>query len=117
MKRDMDIIRRIVLAVRDSKRAVREIEDIPFASFGFHAQLVVEAGLANGRIVTGNNGMEVKAALLYRLTWEGHDFADSVQDDTVWNKAKTKLMAPSLSWTFEILRDVLAAVIKDGLKL
>jgi hypothetical protein len=117
MKRDMDIIRRILLAVRDSDTVTREVEGVSPLEFGLHAQLIVEAGLATGSIATGKHGMEVKAALLFRLTWAGHDFADSVQDDNVWHKAKKRLMGPSLSWTFDILREVVAAIIKDGLKL
>ena len=53
--------------------------------------------------------------LLERLTWEGHDFADSIADDTLWKKAKEKVIKPSASWTFAILGEYLKFEIKHRL--
>lgn len=116
MKRDMDAIRQIMLAVRDADGPVNSIDAIDKQSFCFHAQLLAEAGLVIGKINTDNSGMP-RAAVLYRLTWDGHDFADSVADETVWNKAKKHLLGPSVSWSFTILRELVTAIIKDRLKI
>lgn len=118
MKRDMDVIRTIILAVRNANAddVVNSVEGIDAETFRFHAQLLDEAGLVAGKVATDNIGMP-KAAVLFRLTWAGHDFADSIVNETLWNKAKDKLMTPSLGWTFDILKDVLAGLIKKGLNL
>ena len=41
-----------------------------------------------------------------RLTWEGHDFLDSVRDDTVWNKTKSKVSKSVGSASLEVVRAV-----------
>lgn len=117
MKRDMDVIRAIVLAVRDDHRdRLVKIEGVEPNVFKFHAHLLVEAGLAEGKVHKMNSGA-VKFVELHRLTWVGHDFADSITDETLWKKAKNRLMAPSLVWTFDILKEVLAGLIKERLDL
>lgn len=116
MKRDMESIRTILLAVRDADEAVLKITNMDAATFLFHAQLLQEAGLVIGKVPTDNQN-RAKAAVLYRLTWNGHDFADSIADNTIWDKSKKRIIGPSVSWSFDILKDVVAATIKESLGL
>ncbi|MDR2549389.1 MAG: DUF2513 domain-containing protein [Desulfobulbus sp.] len=106
MKRDMNIIRKIVLAVRDSNEPVREVEGVSPEEFRFHVQLIVEAGLAIGIRAEPFRSLRPEEAtipptsevtVLSRLTWDGHDFADSIQNDKVWKKACKMVMGPSSS--------------------
>lgn len=104
MKRDMDLIRSIVIAVRDSKEPIGGLPDVEDAVFAEHARLLQEAGLAEVRIL---KGLSATAAAILRLTWEGQNFADEINDPTVWEKAKEKVISPGASWTFGLLREVL----------
>lgn len=120
MNRDMDAIRKIVLAVRDAPAEVTSVNEMPEDVFRFNAMLLIEAGLVDG-IFNKSGGRHFtpvpSAVILWRLTWDGFDFADSISNDALWNKAKERVIKPAGSWTFDILRDVLAALIKEGLKL
>jgi hypothetical protein len=106
----MDTIRTIVLAVRDATGTVSEVDGIAHDQFVMHAQLLMEAGLVEGDVLGGSRRLPQDAAI-FRLTWAGHDFADAVRDDTLWNKAKGVVLKPAASWTFNALLDFLKAEI------
>ncbi len=106
MERDMDLIRRIVMAVRESQKVVSGLEGVPREQFAEHAQLLVEAGLVNANVLDGHKKPSGPASI-YRLTWAGHNFADSINEDKLWQKAKDNIMKPAASWTFGILLEYL----------
>jgi len=111
MKRDMDVIRKIILCVRDADDIVSSVDGIEKQVFGFHVQLLEEAKLVHSSILTDGSGKTVNARIL-RLTWQGQDFADAIVDNTIWKKAKDNIIKPSASWTFSILLDYLSLEIK-----
>lgn len=53
-------------------------------------------------------------AVVKRLTWDGCEFADAIASDTIWSRAKEKVIAPGLSFTFDLLKEWLKAEIKSG---
>lgn len=113
MKRDMDLIRKIILSARDSDEIIREIDGVDSKSFAAHVQWLYEAGLVIASISGGDRKQAAPDyALLYRLTWAGQDFADSIIDDTLWQKAKENVIKPTSSWTFSILLEYLSAEIR-----
>lgn len=113
MKRDMDIIRRIVLAVRDSEGVVRDLDGVAHDIYLEHARLLEEAGLVTASIQVIQQRTNV--ALIWRLTWAGQDFADAISDDTLWRKAKENVIKPAGSWTFDVLKEWLKSEISQGL--
>lgn len=118
MKRDMDVIRKLVLTLRDTDKPVTKVEGLDSATYLTHAQLLIEAGLAEGSAAKTINGHSYPASvMLTRLTWQGHDFADSVMDDTLWKKAKENVIKPSASWTFGILAEWIKMEAKSRLGL
>lgn len=110
----MDTIRRIVLAVRDADEVVtyRALEGISEQEFAMHAQLLEEADLVQAALQGGDKRIP-RAAMIFRLTWAGHEFADSIIDDTLWKKAKENVIKPSASWTFGILLEYLKQEIRQ----
>ena len=106
MKRDMDVIRKIILSVRDVDGAISSVEGIEKQNFGFHVQMLEEAKLVNSSILTGNSG-KIESARILRLTWKGEDFADVIVDDKAWKKAKENIIKKNASWTFYILLEFL----------
>lgn len=113
MKRDMDLIRKIVLEVRNATGPVNVIEDVDTDTFAEHALLLQEAGLIEASIKV--NQHRPVAVVIWRLTWAGHDFAQSIVDDTLWRKAKENVIKPMASWTFSILVDYLKGEISRRL--
>ena len=85
MKRDMDLIRAILLAVEDepsSHAPEIEIQGYTQEQVGYHAELLKEAGFVE---------LYNDSDMIRRLTWSGHEFLDSARDNTRWNQAKDKL--------------------------
>lgn len=116
MKRDMDVIRRIVLEVEamDSGHALVSSDGLDEATFAAHAVWMEEAGLIKANIQDRLSGGPPKV-LIRRLTWAGCEFADAVRSDTLWKKAKDNVMKPSMSFTFDVLKEWLKTEITQGL--
>lgn len=116
MKRDMDLVRRIVLATEDLPYG-GQLESLPGVEqedFIVHVLWLKEAGLIDG-IAEAGSGSWAKYAIAFRLTWSGCEFASAVRDETLWKKAKEGVMKPSMSFTFDVLKDWLKAEITQGL--
>lgn len=93
MKRDMDLIREILLAIeaRPAGELIRTIEIpkgfTPEEAIG-HLRLINQAGYLDGKFETHG-----KTALIaiHGLSNRGHDFLDAVRSETIWNKTKERL--------------------------
>ena len=103
MKRDMDMIRQLLLDAEghDSNSPLFQTND---PSSAYHISLLKDAGLMDAIIRKGIHGTPSDAAII-GLTWAGHDFLDAARNDTIWNKAKDKFLKPGVSWTFSILAE------------
>ena len=119
MKRDMDLIRRIALAVADLEyRHVlidMEEEGVDAATFGMHAIWMKEAGLITADSREYSSWEEPPSVRIPRLTWQGCEFVDAIRDDTLWQKAKVSVLKPGMSFTFDVLKDWLKTEITQGL--
>lgn len=114
MKRDMDLVRRILLAASDLPfgESLKELEGVSSDDFVQHVIWLNEAGLIKAWIV---EMLEGEQAEVQRLTWSGCDFTDAIRNDTLWAKAKGTVLKPSMSFTFDVLKDWLKAEIAQGL--
>jgi hypothetical protein len=114
MKRDMDLIREILIAVEsrtpeDEERAGWfTLHGHDAAIVARHAELLHEAGLIDGRVMRSANAGLVGVQLT-RLTWEGHDWLAAVRDDTVWSNTKDRITKEGVGWTFELVKAVAIA--------
>lgn len=115
MNRDMDIVRRIALATADMPygEQLSELEGVPQQEFVMHVIWMEEAGLVKA-IASAGSGSMAMYAVVERLTWQGCEFADATRSDTLWAKAKTNVLKPGLSFTFDVLRDWLKTEISQG---
>lgn len=115
MKRDMNLIRRIVLAVEalPDGEALQELTGVPAFDLAAHAVWLKEAGLVQGQAMAGT-GSFATVTHLQRLTWEGADFADAIRNESLWKRAVEKVLHSGASFTFEVLRDALKAEILQG---
>lgn len=113
MKRDMDLIRHIVLAVRDAAGPLNRFDDVDINTFGEHALLLQEAGLIEASIQVTQH--RPTAVIIWRLTWSGQDFADAITDENLWRKAKDAVIKPTASWTFGVLLEYLKGEIMHNI--
>ena len=110
----MDVVRWILLHVEEAKQPVQSIPDCPPDVFAYNAALLIEEGFLDGRVIRGPKGYPT-GALILRMTWRGHEFLDAARSDTVWQTAKEKMLKPGMSWTFDLLREVLKGLAKQQL--
>jgi len=105
MKRDMDIIRAILLNVESDKYQYGEavhLDGVPPETCARHVALIFDVGLAEGTLIKPD-GLGVQAAIIERLTSAGHDFCDGIRQDTIWNKAKEHILKPGASYGLSVL--------------
>src|SRR5262245_22030484 len=87
MKRDLDLIRKIVLKIEEAPTGWApqglKIEGYEDDQIGYHSYLIVDAGLARGQDVT-HFGSSGPTWIITNLTTAGHDFAQAARDQTRW---------------------------------
>lgn len=108
MKRDLDLVKRIITEAHhmDPGYVIPSMDGVDARVFAEHVVLMVEAGLLDANVQKFISGEPPKVQIT-RLTWEGHNFADLIADDTIWNKVKTKVLKPGVSWTFGMFTELL----------
>lgn len=120
MKRDFDLIRKILLAVESQEHGfVRDplvIEGHSEEQIRYHIYLLGEAGLLKVADHTHLQSLSPEA-LPINITWAGHEFIDAAKNETVWAKAKTKVLKPAGGIAFDVLLEWLKAEAKQRLGL
>ncbi len=109
MKRDMDLVRSILLKVADSDEPI-SIDDLVDDEhsrqlIGYHISIMRDAGLINASITSADDDPYYECAIS-SLTWNGNDFLDTVRSDTVWEKTKSAISKTVGSTAFEIVKSV-----------
>ena len=110
MKRDMDLIRKQLLTLESGNDPL-DIDGYTKETLLYHIYLLDNAGFVHAALARGSKG-EVIIARVLEITWSGQEFLQSIKDDTLWNKAKDKVLKPSASWTINILAEWLKQEIK-----
>ncbi len=120
MKRDLELIRKMVLTIEDSPDGWAphplEIDGYSQAQIGYHAYLLVDAGLAQGQDVTTNDSSGPEA-FISSLTWKGHEFADAARDDGRWAKAMGVVQEKGGAITLGVLTQLLVSLMKGAFGL
>ena len=120
MKRDMDLIRLLLLQIESSETRYADDLDTPGYSrqeTGYHLELLISAGLINCDRVSWTFGGDFGAAV-NGLTWEGHDFVEAIRSESVWNRTKEFVKDKGLdvgSLPIELLKSVAVDRIKEML--
>jgi len=133
MKRDMDLIRKILLKVEDDcdDNTSLEIDGYSKKDVNYHIYLLNEAGLIEAlickpahcfgdedfRINKYKPDFEEMGCIIYNLTWNGHEFLDACRDEGIWAQTKEKISRVAISVPVSVLSNVLTAVIQSKLNL
>jgi hypothetical protein len=103
MKRDMELVRLLLLRTEGGEE-IESLNKYDQATRAYHAAIMKEAGLIDATILDDVNGLPYGAIIL-RLTWDGHEFLDSIRDNTLWKKASEKFFKPGVAFTVGIARE------------
>jgi hypothetical protein len=107
VKRDMDLVRAILLAGEDTTEAEAldgflSIEGYDEGTVAGHVELLEEAGFVRAHVVRFD-GTGPLQAQVYGLTWAGHEFLDAIRNETVWRKTKETLKDKSLGFASDLV--------------
>jgi hypothetical protein len=115
MKRDMEFIRNLMLNLEDL--SYPSLSDLnsgygELVRLAEHIRLMYEAGFVSGVDCSSAGSIEW---LELRLTWEGHDFLDSVRDPRIWEKTKATATRVG-GLTADILKDLAKGFVRKQLE-
>lgn len=120
MKRDLELIRKLVLQVEAIPtgyiKEEIEIEGYSAEQIGYHSYLMIDAGLAKGVDVTTYGCTSPNWRILH-LTSAGHDFADAARDESFWRKATGLVRDKGGTVTLDLMKQILISLIKHSLDL
>jgi len=140
MKRDIELIRTLLLAIEQGDDGSGEGVDLTALladsdSQGFdkdllfervtadddntvygHLLLLDEAGFVEG-MESGSLNASYRNYEPRRLTWAGQDFLDSIRDEKVWTKTLQKLATVSGSASFEVVKALAISFMQKELGL
>lgn len=122
MKRDMDLIRNLLLwieadeSLRDFLASRPTGEQLTEAIINGHVQLLIEAGFieAEQRRLKQIPGFSIR---IERITWGGHEFIDAMRSDTIWAKTKKLLKDKAMSVPATILQQLLVKLANEQIDL
>ena len=126
MKRDLDIVRDILLQVEksDGYLTINDLFDIrdkqkdckyTDKEIVYHVELLFAQGFIDGNIRRDMNG-DITDSSIDGLTWDGADYLESMRDSRVWNKAKSTIKKAVGSTTFDVVKQTCTLVATQMIK-
>jgi hypothetical protein len=91
MKRDMDLVRAILLAVESHQDGYApsdlKVDGYTEDQVAYHCYLLGQSGLVEA-IDTAHMGSTSPTASIRTLTWAGYDFLEASREPSIWQQAK-----------------------------
>ncbi len=114
MKRDMDLVRKILLSIEEQYEDVAlydfKIDGYDMKTVAYHCNILYTGGFIED--FAGNySDNEICDFAISGLTWEGHEFLDIIRNDEVWNKTKDTIKQKKLPYALDIFRDIAKAIV------
>ncbi len=112
MKRDIDLVRGILLAIEDNKNVNGRgwiSLNIPGRSreeISYHVRLMYEAGLIDAVDLSTLDKYEWQPK---ELTWQGRDFLNTARDEGLWEQSKKEIERIG-GFSFEVLKGILTTL-------
>lgn len=114
MKRDLDLMRNILITAEDSDGAVGfgtllECES-DAEKLAYHVELMQSRGLVSATVRRdGIRRCPIDAEVL-AVTWEGYDCLDAIRSPKVWEKAKEAVSKAVGETSLSVMKDTCQAV-------
>ena len=123
MKRDLDLIRKIMLVIessnseyafRDTKDLADAVENTDLHAVAFHIKLLLDCQYIIGKEFS-TIGLGYADFCVDRLTSQGCDYLDSVRNDSIWKAVKDKLANFGGTATLAVVQDLAVSLIRSQL--
>jgi hypothetical protein len=119
MKRDLDLVRQLLLQIEGlpagppAQYRMSEIEDPVLLA---HFELVIASGLVNGKI-SRSQSSRGDVISISGLTWEGHEWIEMVRRQSVWNETKSMLLDRGGALTYELTKAAASRILRARLEV
>ncbi len=114
MKRNMDLIRELLLAI-EKQHEYGPIYGLTVPGYStneiaYHCQLLYEHGFIDSYDnLSGDE--EVQDIAVGGLTWEGADYLETVRDISRWGKVKTTMKEKGIPLTVDFVKETVNAMV------
>lgn len=114
--RDMELVRQLLIYAAENTGGLLPADqpgstDHSPQVVAYHIDIMVERGLLKAvRYADGTWGIE-------QVTWEGQDFLQAAQDDTIWDKAKAQGGKHFGSLPLEIVKELVMRAARQAVGL
>lgn len=115
MKKDIELIRKILIAIENDNGDPLEwidlkIEGYNEATISYHIELLYQKGYIDAENLS-SFGQYLWVAK--SLTMDGHEFLDSIRNETVWNKVLNVIREKGGDITIEALKQLVLETTKS----
>lgn len=115
MKRDYELVRKLLLFFEEKSTpeviACPKIEGYDDLTIKYHLLLLAQAKLIDYEPELTATGRIIRV-FAFNLSWQGHDFLDSIRNDAVWAKVKSQASEKGVSLPFEVLKSLATEAVK-----
>lgn len=117
MKRDLDLLREILLEVEERGQPNElidpQVEGRNELEISYHVMLASDAGLIKALDRTAIGVFRWSASY---LTWAGHEFLDASRDQAIWKEAKRAAESAGETVAFDVLKKTLLELSEQRIK-
>ena len=119
MRRDMDLVRYILLETEAAERSLQPMDLVAgewnVELVGYHVEMMAAHGLLDARVHRGGSGRVLDGAI-QALTWDGADYLDAIRSDTIWKRTKDLIATTAGSVTIAVIKEVASLVALQAIK-
>lgn len=105
MKRDMELIRKILITLEESEQTQGwvplKFEGYSDDQISYQVKILAEQGIIGATDCSNQSNFAWEAK---GLTWDGHDYIEAIRDDGRWQKAKDWVENAGKILTMETLK-------------
>ncbi|TYK64171.1 DUF2513 domain-containing protein [Colwellia echini] len=120
MKRDWDVIREILIATEslepNQSLTLSAFDADKAFNISYHVELLDEAGIIYASL-SQELGRGPTQFHVHRLTWDGHEFLDSIKSKSTWDKTKSLISEKGGAMSFDVIKGVAVHIGKSALGL
>lgn len=113
MKRDMELVRKILLSLEDRNDTEHylNIDGYSSEAVGYHCFMLYEYGLIRNFKAQSADNNPYYIFFVSGLTWEGYDFLEKVRDDGTWQKTVRMITEKGLDTSIKTIGAIATAII------
>lgn len=120
MRRDMDLVRGILLVMEQSRQSVDASVMVDsshdFETVAYHLDIMQQAGLIKATL-RGSNSRDYVQASADQITWQGQEFLSTVRDEDVWSYVKREVAMRVADAPLSLLTSLAARALSHALGL